>query len=440
MVRNALRYQTDAEYDAHFLDLFRQSVARRTEGSSAIVAELSGGMDSTSIVAISDRIRKEKGAGVAELLDTVSYYDEAEPEWDDQRYFTSVEALRGKTGIHIPVSFRDRTFGALPSSDSPRMFPGADSSLAIQERNFHDVLNAHGYRSILSGVGGDEVLGGVPNPESELADLLISGNLPLFIQHTVAWSISRRSSAMRTVAQTLRFVASLHFPAPERDSMRTPWLEGTGAAKRLGKKKNPHWDEGRLGYSPSQISNGRSWWSILDTLPGNYPGSEIRLEFRYPYMDRDLIEFLFSIPHEQLSRPGQRRVLMRRSLAAILPPQVLGRRRKASISRGPLAALERSSPNIRALLHRSISEEYGLVNGAAASCGLDLALSGRRPDYWPGLFRFALFELWLRHLHGHIAAPGSRPAVTLPILERQDPNMSGNARSAGHVRKSQTER
>ena len=37
-------------------------------------------------------------------------------------------------------------------------------------------------------------------------------------------------------------------------------------------------------------------------------------EARYPYLDQNLIEFILSIPADQLLRPGERRSLMRRSL------------------------------------------------------------------------------------------------------------------------------
>jgi asparagine synthase (glutamine-hydrolysing) len=46
----AIRLKTDAEYETRFLTLFEQSVARRTGPGAPILAQLSGGMDSTAIV------------------------------------------------------------------------------------------------------------------------------------------------------------------------------------------------------------------------------------------------------------------------------------------------------------------------------------------------------------------------------------------------------
>jgi len=62
-------------------------------------------------------------------------------------------------------------------------------------------------------------------------------------------------------------------------------------------------------------------------------------ELRYPFLDRELLEFLFAIPREQLVRPGQRRSLMRRALTGVVPPEISNRKRKAYVVRGPMAAV-----------------------------------------------------------------------------------------------------
>ncbi len=61
-----------------FLHLLEQSVARRTSPGAPILAELSGGMDSSSIVCIADRVRKQsRTAPGVEPLNTLSYFDES---------------------------------------------------------------------------------------------------------------------------------------------------------------------------------------------------------------------------------------------------------------------------------------------------------------------------------------------------------------------------
>jgi asparagine synthase (glutamine-hydrolysing) len=52
---------------------------------------------------------------------------------------------------------------------------------------------------------------------------------------------------------------------------------------------------------PSQVGNARTWLAILEHLPLRQSGEVARYEYRYPFLDRDLVGFLFSVS-EQLVR------------------------------------------------------------------------------------------------------------------------------------------
>ena len=62
---------------------------------------------------------------------------------------------------------------------------------------------------------------------------------------------------------------------------------------------------------------------------------ELLREVRYPYLDRDFLEFMYAIPREQIVRVGQRRSLMKRALVGIVPDELLNRKRKASFHQEP---------------------------------------------------------------------------------------------------------
>ena len=42
-----------------------------------------------------------RGAADTPRLDTISYYDDSEPNWNERPYFTKVEEKRGRMGWHI---------------------------------------------------------------------------------------------------------------------------------------------------------------------------------------------------------------------------------------------------------------------------------------------------------------------------------------------------
>jgi len=122
-----IRYRTDAEYEEHLRLVFGESVRRRLRSDSPILAELSGGMDSSSIVCMADTILT-RGKEETPRLDTVSYYNDSEPNWNERPYFTKVEEKRGRLGCHIDTAsqqmfnfdLENHPFEAMPSCTTGR--------------------------------------------------------------------------------------------------------------------------------------------------------------------------------------------------------------------------------------------------------------------------------------------------------------------------------
>src|SRR5260370_40159281 len=88
----------------------------------------------------------------------------------------------------------------------------------------------------------------------------------------------------------------------------------------------------RLCIPPSRLLNGLSWWLILETLPHRFHTPLSNVEYRYPFLDRDFVDFLLSLPRHQLVGAGGRRILMRQALAELEPWTVLEPRREACVS------------------------------------------------------------------------------------------------------------
>jgi asparagine synthase (glutamine-hydrolysing) len=389
------RYNSDNEYDEQFLALFGQSVARRDGPGAAIITELSGGMDSTSIVCMSDHNRRSRDSS-AELLDTISYYDDSEPGWNEKPYFSIVEAKRGKTGIHIDTSFMDQSFEPPDPFHGLYFLPGPDSSAIERERKIQSSMKSGGYRSILSGIGGDEVLGGVPSPQPELATYLVAGDFPLLLRRSIEWCLTDRSPLFQKLFETVSHLPDFYRqPTVDKKSLPpwTPRAQQRACAKhaRIGVVSGR-----RLGLNPNTISNGLAWWSIMETLPHTYPGFLSRPEYRYPYLDRQLVEFLFSVPRDQLLRPGRRRLLMRRALKNIVPEAILERRRKAYLVRGPIVVMRERKDKINQLFIDSILSAEGFVERGRLQTALDLAFKGDDPKWMQALIRAIALELWLK--------------------------------------------
>jgi asparagine synthase (glutamine-hydrolysing) len=405
MARSKIHHRSDAEYDEHFLSLFRQSVARRTGPGAPILAELSGGMDSSSIVCMSDRIRQEQGASPADFIDTVSYYDDSEPNWNEKPYFTAVERFRERRGLHIEVLSRGRKFG--PPAPV-YLWPGPESNTLAAEQQLERQLDCGQYRVILSGIGGDELLGGPPNPLPELADLLVTGDIRKLISEAFQWCLAKRVPLVHLLYDATALVAALYIWRLDRRQKAPPWLSKV-LREQVAKLRFSEFLPGGFGHLPSALDNSFTWCSILETMPR--PGQRVivRREYRYPFLDRDLVDFLIRVPACQLMRPGRRRLLMRRALRGIVPDEVLERRRKAYVARGVLVYLSDNKSHLTSLFRCSQLESIGYVKeGAlrAAVMGLDVTKHSNRIDW---LMRAIQLELWMTRSSGELCSNQLRP-------------------------------
>lgn len=399
VVTDRIAYKTDTEYEEHFFDLFHRSVLRRTGPSAPILAQLSGGMDSSSIVCMSDSIKLNEGSRVEDLLDTISYFDDTEPDWNERPYFTAVEQRRGKMGIHIDVSKHKRSFECPGADQGLYLVPGGDSSTLMAEHKVGQIIESRGYKVILSGIGGDELLGGIPTVVPQLADLAVSGKLLHLLRLAVASCLEARTPLALMLYETALFLVSLRFPNMRLSSRpKPPWM--TPSAKHHLRTAPLHPRRRRVGASalPSSIAAGNMWWKLLETMPHLNPRYHSRYEYRYPFLDRDLVDFLLRIPEEQLVRPGRRRSLMRRALKTILPQEVLERRRKGYLSRTLGVSLSEREDQIRSMLGSSELGVRGLVDTEVLKRELDLAVSQSSSAWVPAIVRAAFFEVFLRSL------------------------------------------
>src|SRR5262249_21643731 len=79
---------------------------------------------------------------------------------------------------------------------------------------------------------------------------------------------------------------------------------------------------------------------ILDTRTLQAPEPLRHLSFTHPFAHRPLVEFMLSIPREQVCRPDEPRRLMRRAFTGLLPDKIARRRSKMTYSAMYLEAIK----------------------------------------------------------------------------------------------------
>jgi asparagine synthase (glutamine-hydrolysing) len=394
--KSRIRYKTDAEYEEHFRHVFRQSVQRRLRSDSPILAELSGGLDSSSIVCMADDILATEGAETPRL-DTLSYYDKTEPCGDDWTYFHKIEAKRGRVGIHIDSS----TLGTSPASLASTGFcplPGALGFGRTLDAERADAVRNGGYRAVFSGIGGDEFTGGAPDPRAHLADLIVQFKLFNLARQVTAWSLVKR----RPWIQLLWESAIDLLPASMgqylvKEAKVEPWIRKEFAKRTRLAVRKLDVDEHIELWLPTRRSYIGGVLLMACKLAKFTPPVSAIEEARYPYLDQNLIEFILSIPATQLLRPGERRSLMRRSLADIVPQEILSRHTKQIGARTPVMVLEKHWDELQNIYKRSLSSSLGYIHEDRFLKVISDARAGKTVPLVRVLREISL-EYWLRDL------------------------------------------
>lgn len=386
------RYNTDSEYEEHFRHLFRQSVRRRLRTDSPILADLSGGLDSSSIVCMADDIIAKEGASTPRV-DTFSACDRSDPEEDDFLYFTKVEQRRRRVGYHAELQDDNSTSLSLERSACFTATPGFGARAELKMIKA-DVIARGKYRVLLSGTAGDELLGQALDPRVQIADLLRQFRLVGLAKQIVAWSLLLR----RPWAHLLVDAVCLNLPVSIRSHITEsavvdPWINKAFARKH------------RLSVRQLDVPKGSWFW--LPSTRDLFHNLDLNIRERSyaqpgvtetwcPYLDRNLVEFLVSIPTDQLLRPGQRRSLMRRSLVGFLPREILLRKTKSTGSRYLVMTLQKQWSKLEGVLKSPVISRLGYVNQEQFYAAFLEAKRGSLSRNFVRLLRALSWELWLR--------------------------------------------
>ena len=388
-------YPTDRDYEEHFLTLLETSVLRRLRSDAPILAELSGGMDSSAIVCVADRLAA-RGCAPGTRIDTVSYYQDGEPAWDERPYVAVVEKTRGRGGCHIDVSSHT-LLNYRYDSRSPELTPVSRGVTSDSVRQLAKCIASNKNRIVLSGLGGDEVLGGAPAFLPQLADLFVAARFVALMRQLKAWALSDRTTVLALLVEVVRAFLPASLNGGSRNADPPLWLAAHFVAahpRAFSRYQNPF---SLFRVKPSQQEKLETLDALQRQLASCVQTAPILCERRYPYLDRDLLEFLFAIPPNQLQRPGQRRSLMRRALVGIVPEGLLNRKRKAFLARQPLLDIMSHWSAYSALTDNSLLADLNIVDRRRWLDSLEQAKAGNIIPL-PLLAHAVVLEKWLRHI------------------------------------------
>lgn len=289
----------------------------RLRADVPIGIELSGGLDSSSLVGLS------ASAGQRLRAFTVSFpgtdADEepfARAVWERWRDTVDYEVL-----TPADADFFDRADGYVGHMDEPFHSP----NLLANQGIWHEMA-ARGIRVSINGAAGDELFCGYQGTYliPFLAHLLERGRLPRLHAESTSFAErpARPGSALQRarVSAAAKYVLKAHLPtlAREQTSAVGPVLAGLPPALR---------------HDPAPIERllrekATDWLMSYWLRSGHQNFMGVPVEVRTPFLDHRVVEHAFSLPVTYLIRDGWTKWVLRKAVEDVLPAEVAWRREK----------------------------------------------------------------------------------------------------------------
>lgn len=390
----------DEEYLERFREIFLDAVKVRMRGAGPIGFLVSGGMDSSAIACTAHHL-VETGALPADTdLRFYSAVFSDTPGAEEREYAEAVARRCPRARMtYVPG---DDCWG-LSDFATDGGYPLAEPEVGISRALVLRLLRQarqDGCRIVLTGIGGDQVLGGEPyHRPGGLRDVerrRLLAEIPHFRRS------SRRSTAGLVAEAWLRPAV----PAPLRRAVRR--LRNAPPAA-LAADRRPAEPPPFPTFAARESFRHLTAGSFSARLAGLRIASDhVGVETRLPFLDCRLIDFMLTVPARVRFRDGWIKWILRQSLEGILAEEVRQRTRLAWFSALAHRGLrERARDRVLDLLTDSRLVQVGLAS--------EDRLWQDWNNYWSGAARFAppqtligylCAESWLRSREPMAPAPG----------------------------------
>ncbi len=356
---------------ARVQELLLDAIRLRARADVPVAYELSGGLDSSSLVALA-----------AQNLPTplTSYSIEfADPHYNEEPYARSVAERFGDRIDYRVIrpaheDFWRQANDFLWLEEEPFHAPNLQTNQAMRRQ-----MKDRGTKVVISGAAGDEIFAGYNGEYFAPYLLHLAGNfrwgalLHEFRANTelpASWKVAMRlgmdicfpnlsQRILRSKSGETRLLAECYFPA-------TGAMPRKSASRFLSARMRANMGEAKMNY-----------W----LRSANKANFGIPIEPRAPFLDYRVVDFAFTLPPEYLIRDGWHKWILRRAMSGLLPAEVLWRRKKMGFPFPVASWLAASKSHVE-------------MNLAGTSCPyLNYAALMRRYDEFIPIAPFTLWRL-----------------------------------------------
>jgi asparagine synthase (glutamine-hydrolysing) len=380
--------QSDNEWLERVRATVGEAVRKRLIADVPLGALLSGGIDSSIVVALMAQASSEPVRTF-----TVGFADE---RYDERSYARAV-AERYAT-VHEELQIEEDVAATLPrlaaTYDEPLGDEAAFPTFLIAEQARRHVTVA------LAGDGGDEAFAGY----ERYAAFGLAERVPAPLAGVAAKGLGLLPAARREPRSPLfraaRFLDAAATPPAERytrlmevfplELRQELWRENTAVRPVTLAPRAP-------GIRGLQLLDIETYLPGDLLLKADLASMAHSLELRSPFLDHEVVELGLALPDSLKVHGREGKLALRRAFAELLPPEVSARGKKGFGV--PLGRWFRS--DLREISHDLLPNDRGWFRRATVTRLLDEHESGRA-DHGHRLWCLLMLELWVRE---HVDAP-----------------------------------
>jgi asparagine synthase (glutamine-hydrolysing) len=376
----------------HFTTLFTNSLRACITNDRECWSQLSGGVDSSSIVSMACRLARTEPdfprlGGTVTLINTFS-------RLGDERTYSDVvvKACGVRNEQYIDPDLWEARTEKPPLTDVP------DGTYPLFARDLEvcRTIRASGGRVLLTGIGPDHYLYG---DRVYFADWIANGRVAESIREMYRLAVLGRISFWQF---TYRNAVRPFVERPKTSADQWPaWVHPSFASRF------PIADRGTTPRRPSAMGRHLITHTAnqIDAMEhGIMRGvTGESLDIRNPYLSRPLVEFSLQLPPEMLVEGRAHKHILREAMRGILPEEVRRRLSKGFVDTSVDDAFVRQHGTLHALLERSILGDMGCIDVRLAQ----KALSLRTAAHWSErnrLRHMLTLESWLAAKSGQWTA------------------------------------
>lgn len=371
------------------------SVSLRLRSDVPVGANLSGGMDSSTIVCLLDQLHQARGSTAPfYCLSAGSDY----PQFDERRYVDHVVRQ-----VRAAPLFVDTRFEELEQNIRRLVWhqdePFASTSIYAEWCIYRQAA-ASGIKVMLGGQGADEQLAGYPEHIGHFyrgwlrkgaLTSLVGDVLAAHRQRGTPWPAIMTRLADALMPQLLRQPLRNYRGASSR---QPSWLDPV----RLGVE--PHDPFDTFGYRNASVRDASRIQLESTNLPMQLRWEDRdsmahSVESRAPYLDVDLVEYLYGLPDHFRYSHGESKRVLRRAMRGIVPAPIIDRRDKMGfVTPEEIWVRHQGRHFFQSAVDSAIDSAGGIIRPDAARHFAEMIEGKRRFSH--SLWRVAAFGMWLR--------------------------------------------